>query len=69
MTIEFVKIDDMCHAILDYIGSDEFNKAISPEDRNAFMAGMGMASVVVMARCDKYRAETNDMHETESNEQ
>lgn len=68
MTVEFVKIDDMCHAILDYIGSEEFNKAIPPEDRNAFMAGMGMASVVVMARCDKYHASADDVHETNDSE-
>lgn len=54
MTIQMVRLDDACNAVLNYIKSVDFEKVVRAEDRNAFMAGLGMASVVIMANCDKY---------------
>lgn len=57
----FVKMDDISKILLEYIGSDDFNKAVQAiqnTDSNAFMGGIGMAGCLIMARCPKYITET-----------
>ena len=54
----FVDIKDAERAILNYIGSENFEKAMSSLDisngRNSFIAGLGIAGVVIMADCPQY---------------
>ena len=50
---QFVKLDDVCQTLLDYIHSEDFKK-VPVEDPSGFMAGIGMAGVVIMAKCDRY---------------
>lgn len=54
----FVDMNDAGRAILNYIGSEDFEKAISALDmsngRNSFIAGLGMAGIIIMADCPQY---------------
>ena len=53
----FVRIEDIGHAILDYINSPEFEAAVKmtvDDGRSAFMGGLGMAGCIIMARCPRY---------------
>ena len=58
MTRVFVDMNDAGYAILNYIGSEDFEKAISVLDmsngRNSFIAGLGMAGTIIMADCPQY---------------
>lgn len=51
---EYIKPSEACQCIMDYINSEEFTNAIAPEDRGAFISGLGMAGVIIMARCKIY---------------
>lgn len=54
---EFVKTHDVGDVLLSYIGTENFKKAVadlSLEAQGAFMSGIGMAGVLIMANCDKY---------------
>lgn len=54
---ELVKTHDVCDVLLSYIGTENFKKAVadlSLEAQGAFMSGIGMAGVLIMANCDKY---------------
>ena len=54
---QFVKINDVGDVLIKYIGTEDFNKAtsgLSLEATNAFMSGIGMAGVIIMAKCNKY---------------
>lgn len=56
-SVIFYKQKDMTRAILNYIGSKDFEKAVAciqNDGRSGFMAGLGMAGVVVMADCAPY---------------
>lgn len=51
---------DMVRAVLEYIGSEDFERAvkcIQDDGRSGFVAGLGMAGVVIMAKCAPYIAE------------
>lgn len=54
----FVDMNDAGRAILNYIGSEDFEKAMSALDmsngRNSFIAGLGMAGTIIMADCPQY---------------
>ena len=53
----FVNINDVGKALLDYIGSEEFEKAVdiaAGDVRGAFMSGIGMAGCLILANCPKY---------------
>ena len=53
----FVRTYDVGDALLNYIGTEEYVKAtsqMSMEAQSAFMSGIGMAGVLIMANCDKY---------------
>lgn len=54
----FIDMKDAERAILNYIGSENFEKAMSALDmsngRNSFIAGLGMAGVIIMADCPQY---------------
>ena len=54
---EVVRVNDIGRVLLDYIGTEDFKKAtkdLSPEAVNAFMSGIGMAGVLIMAKCEKF---------------
>lgn len=51
-----ISFEEACTAILDYIKSDDFDRATLPEERSPYMSGLGMACVIINARCKKYRA-------------
>ena len=53
----FIDWEEACTAVLDYIKSDDFDRATLPEERGPFMSGLGMACVIINARCKKYYAE------------
>ena len=57
----FIDMNDAGRAILNYIGSEDFEKAISVMDlnngRNSFIAGLGMAGTIIMADCPRYIAQ------------
>ena len=60
---EFVSINDVGDVLLGYIGTEDFDKAtsmLSAEAKNSFMSGIGMAGVLIMAKCNKYIAEQPD---------
>ena len=62
---QFVEVDDIGRVLLSYIGTEDFDKAtssLSPEAKNSFMSGIGMAGVLIMARCNKYIAEPPDIN-------
>lgn len=64
---EYVKVSDACHAILDYIATEEFEKSFTQESRAAVMSGLGLACCVIMAKCTRYfyyerGRETNEDH-------
>ena len=54
----FVDMNDAGRAILNYIGSEDFEKAMSALDmsngRNSFIAGLGMAGTIIMSDCPQY---------------
>ena len=54
----FVDMNDAGRAILNYIGSEDFEKAMSVLDmsngRNSFIAGLGMAGTIIMTDCPQY---------------
>lgn len=54
----FVDINDANRAIFNYIGSENFEKAISVLDlsngKNSFIAGLAIAGVIIMADCPRY---------------
>ena len=63
----FVRIEDIGHAILDYIKSPEFEAAVKTtvdDGRSAFMGGLGMAGCLIMARCPRYYASDSPKEET-----
>lgn len=51
-------MNDVGCAILNYIGSEDFEKAMSALDmsngRNSFIAGLEMAGTIIMADCPQY---------------
>lgn len=52
-----VNIDKACRAVIDFIGTDEYNKVISSiEDtaRAGFTAGLSFAMCLTMSTDDKY---------------
>ena len=54
---ELVKTHDVGDVLLSYIGTENFKKAVadlSLEAQGAFMSGIGMAGVLILANCDKY---------------
>jgi len=54
---EYVRLKDVGEALLKYIGSDEYIKAVESvqsDGRAAFMSGIGISACVIMANCDKY---------------
>ena len=60
---EFVEVEELANILLQYIGSEEFDRAVSSlegVERNAFMGGIGMAGCLILGRCTKYRAETTE---------
>lgn len=60
---EFVEVEELGNILLQYIGSEEFDRAVSGlegVEKNAFIAGIGMAGCLIMGRCTKYRAETTE---------
>lgn len=57
---EYIKPSEACQCIMDYINGEEFTNAIVPEDRGAFISGLGMAGVIIMARCQKYLCKKDD---------
>ena len=53
----FVKTEDVGRVLLEYIGSEDYLKAvdsIQDSGKAAFMSGIGMAGCLIMARCPKY---------------
>ena len=53
----FVAADKIGRALLDYIGSVEFEKAVAclqGDPRSAFMAGIGMAGCLILSKCPTY---------------
>lgn len=54
----YVNIKEAAHVILDYIGTEDFNKALSclhNDVCSGFMGGLGMAICLMMDnRCSKY---------------
>lgn len=60
----FVKIEDACHALLDFINSEDIDKYAAKEDQKAFMSGLWMAGTIISARCDKYMIDLSqfDIH-------
>ena len=53
----FVRIDDVGRVLLEYIKSEDFEKAVDStqgKDSGAFMSAVGMAGCVIMARCQRY---------------
>ena len=43
--------------LIDYIGSEDFEKAVSclrDDTRSAFMAGIGMAGCLILSECPTY---------------
>lgn len=63
----FVRITEIGEILLDYIGSEEYLKAvesIQDSGKAAFMSGIGMAGCLIMSRCQKYYGKA-DKEETE----
>jgi len=63
---QFINTYDMGNTILEYIGSEDYEKAVaSTQDsgRAGFMAGVAMAVCVIMARCKKYYGQVNEPDE------
>lgn len=59
---EFVSTTEIGKILLEYIGSEEYLKAvesIQDSGKAAFMSGIGMAGCLIMSRCQKYYAETD----------
>ena len=64
----FIRTADVGKVLLEYIGSEDYLKAvesIQDSGKSAFMGGIGMAGCVIMARCHKYYAKSVD-DETEA---
>ena len=53
---EYIKPSEACQCILDFINSEDFYKAVAPENRGAVMSGLGLAGTVIHARCPRYLA-------------
>ena len=56
---QFVNINDIGDVLIKYIGTEDFKRAtdeLSLESTNAFIGGIGMAGVLIMAKCEKYVA-------------
>ena len=56
----FVKTEDVGRVLLEYIGSEDYLKAvdsIQDSGKAAFMGGIGMAGCLIMARFPKYYGE------------
>lgn len=60
----FVDINDVNRAIFNYIGSENFEKAISVLDlsngKNSFIAGLAIAVMVITAECPQYIAQEKE---------
>lgn len=59
----FVRTTEVCKILLEYIGSEEYLKAvelISDSGKSAFMSGIGMAVCLIMARCQKFYAKAEE---------
>lgn len=59
----FVRITDISKVLLEYIGSEDYLKAvksIQDSGKAAFMGGIGMAGCVIMSRCQKFYAKSSD---------
>ena len=58
----FVRTTDVGKILLEYIGSEEYLKAvesIQDSGKAAFMGGIGMAGCLIMSRCQKYYAKAD----------
>ena len=67
----FVRTTDVGRVLLEYIGSEDYLKAIdSIQDsgKAAFMGGIGMAGCLIMSRCTKYYAREDDRGDEEITE-
>lgn len=67
---QFVNIDDIGDILIKYIGTEDFKRAtdgLSLESTNAFMSGIGIAGVLIMARCKKYIASPTIIETEEEN--
>lgn len=63
MDSSFVRIEDFGRVLLEYIGSEDYLKAvdsIQDSGKAAFMGGLGMAGCLIMARCRKYYGSSDD---------
>jgi len=60
----FVDINDANRTIFNYIGSENFEKAISVLDlsngKNSFIAGLAIAMMVIIAECPQYIAQEKE---------
>lgn len=64
----FVRTTEVGKILLEYIGSEEYLKAvesIQDSGKAAFMSGIGMAGCLIMSRCQKYYARGDDKGEPE----
>lgn len=62
----FIRITDIGKVLLEYIGSEDYLKAvesIQDSGKAAFMGGIGMAGCLIMSRCTKYYAKEADKEE------
>lgn len=53
----FVDTDEAAHAILEYIGSEDFDKAekaIEDNGRAGLMSGLALSISVILSKCPKY---------------
>lgn len=50
----FIRLSDICNAILDFVSSGEYKDVIQDEDMNGFIGGLGIAGTVIYARCRRY---------------
>lgn len=57
---EYIKQEEACQVVLDFIKNQEFEDIIEPKDRGAFISGLGMACAIITARSPKYLAVEND---------
>ena len=67
----FVRTTDVGRVLLEYIGSEDYQKAvdmIQDSGKAAFMGGIGMAGCLIMSRCQKYYARGEYKEEAELRE-
>lgn len=52
----YLNADEVGRVLLNYIGSEEYNEAVSsvPEGQNSFLAGYAIAGLVVLSKCQRY---------------